>query len=188
MEEKLMPDPARSARMFRKAAEDLEDFTRGLTTARLQKSGDQFEADWKKAAKSLSQENIPPSAVKRFTSWLSEASRSTDARRKWRRAALIVSGLLLALAALPPSRKTAAFEDQLHRLRIQAEILRARAGERLERRRKAWQAVRDKLSKQSRELRELARDTGEGMKTDASSFRQRISEAYHQLGEILSKH
>lgn len=183
-----MMDPARSARLFRKAAEDLEDFSRSLSTARLRKSGELFEADWKKAAKTLSKEDLPPLKANSFDSWLSSAGKTTDARRRWRRAAVIVSGILLTLAALPPSRRRAAFEDQLHRLRIQAEILRDRAGEQLEKRRRSWRAVRDQINSQSRELRDLARETGEGMKTDASAFRKRISEAYHQLGEILSKH
>lgn len=181
-------DPARSARMFRKTAEDLTDFSRGLSSARLHKSGEHFETDWKKTMKAVSGEDLPPKAMKRFMSWLSEAGKSGDARRRWRRAAIIVSGILLALAALPPSRRRASFEDQLHRLRIQAEILRDRAGEQMVKRRRSWRAVRDQISQQSRELRDLARETGEGMKTDASAFRKRITEAYHQLGEILSKH
>lgn len=183
----MMVDPARSVRLFRKAAEDLEDFSRSLSNARLRKSGELFEADWKKAAKALSKEDLPPLKANDFNSWLS-AGKTTDARRRWRRAAVIVSGILLALAALPPSRRRAAFEDQLHRLRIQAEILRDRAGEQMEKRRRSWRAVRDQISRQSRELQDLARETGDGMKTDASAFRKRISAAYHQLGEILSKH
>lgn len=187
-EEKFTLDPAHSASMFKKAAADLEEFSRGLSSSRLKKSGELFEADWRMAAKTVSKEDLPPLNAKRFSSWLSEAAKTTDAQRKWRRAAVIVSGVLLALAALPPSRRRAAFEDQLHRLRIQAEILRDRTDEKLEKRRKAWRALRDKINQQSREIGELAKATKDGLKTDASVFRKRISDAYQKLGDILNKH
>lgn len=154
----------------------------------MREMGEAFEQEWKKAAEAIGLEDLPEKTANRFKSWLAEASKGSDPARKWRRAALICSAVLLALAALPASGKRATIEDQIHRLRIQAEIMRARANQQVKKKKDEWNEVRDKVMERGQELKNLAIETGEGMKTDVMSFRKRLAEAYHHLGELLSKH